>query len=718
MLVIYSRKSRAIAGDHMTTPHSLDGFLIASTVASSPCFVGVNGIEKASYHDVEDILRSLKSNGNFSVYLRTKGCILTCEQVPESFLEENGLHRIESEVDERSFHHLLKRRIVSDFSHPDFHSHKGGIRKRQPIKSSSTINQFLHYKLSFSTVDGRTMFRPDSVTRYETTRFMNELSDQEIRDWESNDVHVDGKHRTYRFVRALKLEDVPQQPGSQSIAEIWRTVNHRITRALDKEPNMLCAEIQVGDYYRRGSGAITEYAPLCALKQVVTMDDIPENEMRLFMPQSHVALQERFNRSQEFVDILDASYVSPALVTSRMLGYEEHEFVDSLVVMGDNQTVNSIDPVGIWRALRSGSGIHKQPQRLRIGCIPVGSSSSQWQKFTSAVRRDLESLRLDPTFVECDPIFSKDGLSNRYELQQSFQKIRETQSLDTLLIELPEYSPETWRKVKRAGKGAEITSQLVTSAKTHISSTSFNVSLGLVSAAGGVPLGLRQSRSGIDIWIGIDIARDGKKNVAAASVAFNAHGTQVGHVNSVPVGGERIEDEAFQGMIEDLLEGLLHHGVISGNKVCRIGILRDGWMNESLRILDQIESIHNVEFTAISFLKRNQARIAAWDGTGYTPANAGLALVSQDSNSALIQTNQQRKGALGGSPTIKKLSIERGAANLEEVAEDVFWLCKINAASTQQPGTPIPIHYAHKLADQSMKGLGVKEGFHTDLGFL
>ena len=177
---------------------------------------------------------------------------------------------------------------------------------------------------------------------------------------------------------------------------------------------MLCAEIQVGDYYRRGSGAITENAPLCALNQVVTMDDIPENEMRLFMPQSHVALKERFNRSQEFVDILGASYVSPALVASRLLGYEEHEFVDSLVVMGDNQTVNSIDPVGIWRALRSGSGIHKQPQRLRIGCIPVDSSSSQWQKFTSAVRRDLESLRLDPTFVECDPIFSIDGLSNRY----------------------------------------------------------------------------------------------------------------------------------------------------------------------------------------------------------------------------------------------------------------------------------------------------------------
>lgn len=702
----------------MTSPHSLDGYLVAGSAAPSPNFLGVVGKPKPEYKDVAVALRELNADGNFSVFHNSLHRIVTSDVVEEQFLAEHGLYIVNEQVDEGSFHYLLKRRIVSDFPLHDFKQYDGGIRKILPIKSSVTIDQFLHYKLSFSTINGRTMFRPDPVTRYAAKRHLHELSDSELNAWLGKEVSVEGRKDSFRIVRAIPQSEVPQLPGGESILSLWSGVNQRIHSALESEPDMRCAEVQSGDYYGRGSGARSDYAPLCALKQIIRLEDIQHDEIGLFMPQSHVALGERFARSQQFVEILSVPYVSPFLVTSNQIGYEEIEFNSSRVVMGGGETVNSIDPVGLWRALLNGPGIFREPESLRIGLVPLVQDSPHWMRYLSLVEKDLRGLKLSPMFVPCKPVFEDGELPTRFELQKRFEDMKAQSDLDTLFVEFPMHSDSQWRAVKQAGRGASLQSQIITQPKMRIGATSFNVALGLIAASGGMPLGLNSSVSGIDVWIGIDVGSDGTKHIAAASVAFDANGTLIGHVNTVPIAGERIENKAYETMIKDILEGLEFHGVISSKKTINIGILRDGFFNESLVLLDQFESMYNVRFTAISFLKRNQARIADWNGNEFVPASAGLSLISHSSKSALIQTNEQRSGELSGSPTIKRLKIERGNVDLSQLVEDVFWLCKINAASTQQPGVPIPIHYAHKLAEQAVKGLGVSNGFHTDLGFL
>jgi hypothetical protein len=665
------------------------------------------------FQDILPRLRAIKIEDNFACV--GKELILTISPVSTDLLGELNLNEVEMSIENKKT--LMSRFVVSEFSSPEYRNEKGkALVSRKPLTTQGFYSQYLKFTPKVLAIEGRFFLRPDPVTELKFDGSLADVLPTEIDYWLNKKVKMAGESRTgYLNTIHGQVSKTIDEAGN-SVFEAWtkrRDESYEIRRVVDSMvEDMLTCEVSFGDYYQRGHGSKKVLSPLNAVTPIITYQTLPDELSTVFMQESHVELRERFNRSSEFVRCLPPGLVMDEVADSQLLGMKPLVFKNSQVCYGSAHQATSLDPLEVYRKLRR-YGWYRNPEKsIRIGVIGT-EGTPNWGQFVNEVSREMTGMQIQHNIVQLPNRVDDGERINRAKLAREFENI----DVDVLMMLLNEFSEKKWLSIKRAGRMVDLNSQLITRPKLTQRGVSFNTALGLVSAAGGMPLGISGSLSGIQAWIGVDVWREGRKNIAAASVAFDSNGTHIGQVNTRPIEGERIDDSTFEELLHDLLDGLLDHNPDMSRNDANIGILRDGRVFESEEILSKVGSERGVKFVSISFVKRGQPRMGVRDQSSFSTLSQGSALVASN-NWGFIQTSEKRQGRLSGAPTTKMVRLISGNVDFNSLIEDVFWLCKINASSTQQPGVPIPIHYAHKLAEQAGKGLAMKEGFHTDLGFL
>jgi hypothetical protein len=665
------------------------------------------------FQDLLPRLRAIQNEGIFAC--AGKDSILTMSTVSSELSDELELKEAGMTLDNKKT--LMSRFVVSEFSSSEYRNEKGkAVVSKKPLTTHGFYSQYLKFTPKVLAIEGRFFLRPDPVTELKFDGTLAEIQSSEIENWMNKKVKMVGENRT-GYLNSIpgSVFETMEEAGS-SVFDTWtsrREKSFQIRRVVDSmTEDMLACEVSFGDYYQRGHGSSKVLAPLNAITPIITYQTLPDELASVFMKESHIQLRDRFNRSSDFVSCLPPGLVMDEFADSQLLGMEPVVFKNSLVCYGSSHQDTSLDPVEVYRKLRR-HGWYRNPEKsIRVGVIGT-EGTPNWGQFVNDVSREMTGMHIQHNIIQLPDRIDVGDRINRAKLAREFENF----DVDVLMMLLNEFSEKKWLSIKRAGRMIDMNSQLITKPKLTQRGVSFNTALGLVSAAGGMPLGISSSLSGIQAWIGVDVWREGRKNIAAASVAFDSNGTHIGQVNTRPIEGERIDDSTFEELLHDLLDGLLEHNPDLSGGDAHVGILRDGRVFESEEILTRVGSERGVKFVSISFVKRGQPRMGVRDSSGFNTLSQGSALVASN-NWGYIQTSEKRQGSLSGSPTTKMVKLINGNVDFNSLIEDVFWLCKINASSTQQPGVPIPIHYAHKLAEQAGKGLAMKEGFHTDLGFL
>jgi hypothetical protein len=485
---------------------------------------------------------------------------------------------------------------------------------------------------------------------------------------------------------------------------------------LRNNPDMPVLEVD-HDHFNQGKNTQRYSVAALLLSQAITIDDIPEEFRRQFMQNSHIDMAQRMDRCKRFRSGLGpdvSSMIDYEPVSTQMAGFTSVTISEPNLEFGDGEVLLKWDPLSNFKSLLS-HGPYKLPsEEKRIGFIPFEITGSEFRKCADEAVGFLRKMGCRVSTEALDPWFlDKRNRANEFSLADDYG----CSDFDALLVELKEYSEQPWVAWKRALTPSATPSQMVTAQGLSTYGAPFNVALGLLSALGGLPFGLANSYTGVQVWIGMDIGREGRKNISATSVACDADGLLIGYPNPVVTAGERTDDKAFLEQLRTTVEGVQHHYRQAGEDTPNtFGLIRDGIFFESLRIVEQVEREYEVEFVICDVQKFGAPKLAGIHNGDFESAKSGTLLWSGERG--YIQTTEQRPGRNTGTPNLVSVGLRKGEVQIEDLLKDLFWLTNIHAGSTQQPGIPIPQYYAHKIAARVGKGVAFTPGFHTDLGFL
>ena len=708
-------------------PLHLDGFLISPRLVQGLSFYycGIRGYKTEAFSARWKLAREAKTLTRQDHIICEGEYIVSTTQIDEVAVEKLGLTPVK-EPQERNRtaaeKSIISENVLDGFNLPGFHRIGNRIRSNRPLFERGVFQQYLEYDPKVISIGGRYIIRPNARCVYERTDSCLDQLNEGMKI-------TNGTKLRYRYrPRTCVLRDTPNRTISDPLGESSKSlidwyegdsVNARGLRPflphLRSNPDMPVLEVD-HDHFNQGKNTQRYSVAALLLSQAITIDDIPEEFRRQFMQNSHIDMAQRMDRCKRFRSGLGpaaSNMVDYEPVSTRMAGLSSVTISEPNLEFGDGTIRLKWDPRTNFSSLLR-HGPYKLPSgEKKIGFVPFGDSGSDFDKFADEAVSFLRKMRCAVSTENLDPwLLDERNRASEYILSDQYGN----SDCDALLVQLKEHSEQHHKAWKRALTHSSIPSQMVATSTFSTFGAQFNVALGLLSKLGGLPFGLAKSYTGIQAWIGMDTWREGRKNVAAASVACDAEGLLIGYPNPVVTAGERTDDKAFLEQLRTTVEGVEHHyRQIGEDTPTMFGLIRDGRFFESLRIVEQVEREYGVEFVLCDVQKFGAPKLAV-ENVDFESAESGTLL--WNGNQGYIQATEQRPGRNAGTPNLLSVGLRKGQVQIEDLLKDLFWLTNIHAGSTQQPGYPIPQYYAHKIAERAGKGVAFNPGFHTDLGIL
>ena len=708
-------------------PLHLDGFLVSPRLVQGLSFYycGIRGYSSESFSARWKLVRDVKTLTRERHIICEGEYIVSTTEIGQSVVDQLELTPVENPRERNRTNaekKLILEILLNGINLPGFHRIGNRIRSNNPLVERGVFRQYLEYDPKIISIDGRYIIRPNARCVYERTDSCWEQLNEEAR-------LTRGTKLNYRYQSGTCVfRDAPDRTISDPMDESGKTLIEwyeedslnkpglrPFLSQLRSNPDMPVFEVD-HDFYNQGKSTKRFFVAALLLSQTITIDDIPEEFRRQFMKNSHINMSQRMDRCKRLRSGLGpavSSMVDYGPVSTRMAGLSSVTISEPNLEFGDGTTRLKWDPYTNFQSLLK-HGPYKLPSgEKRIGIVPFEDYGTEFPNF---VARAVSFLRRMKCMVRTDNLdpwrLDERGRASEFGLVDEYGNSR----CNALLVELKEYSDQQWVAWKRALTHSATPSQMVATKTLSTNGAQFNVALGLLSALGGLPFGLATSYTGIQVWIGMDTWREGRKNVAAASVACDAEGLLIGYPNPVVTAGERTDDKAFLEQLRTTVEGVQYRYRQIGEKSPTIfGLIRDGRFFESLRIVEQVEREYGVEFVVCDIQKFGAPKLAV-ENVDFESAESGTLL--WNGSQGYIQATEQRSGGNTGTPNLLSVGLKKGQVRIEDLLKDLFWLTNIHAGSTQQPGYPIPQYYAHKIAEQAGKGVAFNPGFHTDLGIL
>ena len=343
---------------------------------------------------------------------------------------------------------------------------------------------------------------------------------------------------------------------------------------------------------------------------------------------------------------------------------------------------------------------------IRIGVLDA-VKSLQVGQFQEDIRRQLRGLRVDCTFQDLE--FPRDLSRAALELAvDGFQG----KGLDLLLALLPDVSAmeddddsEDWgayRVLKAATVGRGIPSQVVMERTMTKPLALGNVVLGILGKTGNIPFTLSGRLPGVDLVVGLDIARErktrlvGSMNATAIARIYLSDGEFLRYViHDAPLEGETIPD----GVLKSLFPPRDFQGK-------RVVVHRDGYFRGGEKdALQRWGREIGATFHLTEVIKSGSPRLYGVNGGGVVLPEKGMILKMSETDCLLVSTPPPFKDA-----TPNPLHIRTdGSLPLKAAIESVLALTLMHYGSIRQPRLPVTIHYSDKIAYLALKGIKPKE---------
>lgn len=707
---------------------ALDGFLLSPKIIDNLrfYFCGIRGYKSEDFSARWSLVRAIRHQMNYSHIICEGEYIVSPTPLSDSVVESHKLTPVDSPNSKKRIdasRKLLLQLIMKGYSLSGYRVNQSKVRSREPLEERDVFRQYLQYDPKIICFGDRYVLRPNAKCVYERTDscldMMNEGDDPRI-----------GSNLRYRYQpRTCILREITKRTISEPLDDSGTTLLEwyeekalgtpslrRYLPIMRQNPNMLVLEVD-HDYFNQGKNTKRFSVAAILLSNSITLDDIPDTHRRAFMKNSHVGMEERMKRCVDFLEGLDSSITERMItqpVSPQLAGLSSMVISEANLEFGDGTVVYKWDPVANFRSL-----LRHRPYRLpkgnkKIGVVPFESKKTDFQKTVKDTISFLKKMgcNVDSQFMDSWSLDQRDR-ANQFLINDQFG----SSEYDALMVELDKWSKQDWNSWKRALVPSGTPSQMVTREKLSTYGAPFNLALGLLSALGGLPYGLAKSYTGVQVWIGMDTWREGRKNIAAASVACDANGLFIGYPNPVVTAGERTDDKAFEEQLRIMIEGVLHrYEQLNQEPPTNFGLIRDGRFFENSQIITLIEKEYNIDFIICDVQKYGAPKLSKEINEEYCSAKGGTILWNEQQG--YIQTTEQKPGKNTGTPNLISVGLKKGEVPMEDLLKDLFWLTNIHAGSTQQPGIPFPQYIAHIVAEQAGQGMAFNSGFHTNLGIL
>ena len=451
------------------------------------------------------------------------------------------------------------------------------------------------------------------------------------------------------------------------------------------------------------------------LRRIIGPGELPKRVNDRFRTESHLAIANRFERFDVIREglagtALDAM-ISPVPASATTLSLESAQFNGRNLLFGRGRRTGW-EAGDVFESLNNGHCLRPLRSDLRIGVI-TGAVTDQ--KSGETLRESLDVVRkLSDGHVEDVWLDVWDGTSmpTRGRVESWVAEHR----LDGAFIAFERFDEDLYARWKRCLAFSDVPSQVAVVDTLCGQWAAFTLGLGLAAKLGAMGWTLADMRCQVDGWIGLDVGRRTKISFGGSSVVLDANGLLIGWQGATPTEGEAFERDKLRELIDGAVAGIMRERGPDGAPVRTLALLRDGRMWHNREVLEEIAAEQGTELIVCEVRKTGAFRLAQRQSESIGPAPAGQACWHEDTGWGWVQATVPNDRL--GSPQPFQIHRIMGEVSMEDLCHDLFWLSKLHVGSTKQPGIPVPVHYAHKIADFATRDIISGTGWNTKLHFL
>jgi hypothetical protein len=229
-----------------------------------------------------------------------------------------------------------------------------------------------------------------------------------------------------------------------------------------------------------------------------------------------------------------------------------------------------------------------------------------------------------------------------------------------------------------------------------------NVALGVLGKTGNVPFALSRPIKGVDLVVGLDIARErktrlpGSINATAVARIYLGDGELLRYViHDAPIEGETIPDSVLHSLFPrrdfERKRAIIH----------RDGLFRGG---EAAALHRWARDI-GATFHLVEVIKSGSPRVYALTGAGATMPEKGMLVRLSSTEVLLVSSPPAFKDA---TPNPLRIRTD-GSLSLEDALESVIALTTLHYGSLRPPRLPVTLHYSDRIAYLALRGIKPKD---------
>lgn len=260
----------------------------------------------------------------------------------------------------------------------------------------------------------------------------------------------------------------------------------------------------------------------------------------------------------------------------------------------------------------------------------------------------------------------------------------------------------SYQNLKSLTVGRGIPSQFVLEGTLSKPFAVANVVLGILGKTGNIPFALGRPLKGIDLVVGLDIARlrktrlPGSINATAIARIYLGDGEFLRYViHDAPIEGETIP--------EGVLQSLFPRRDFDGKHVV---IHRDGFFRGGEReALQRWARDIGARFHLVEVIKSGSPRIYAMSGGRIVMPDKGMMVRLSPREALLVSTPPPFADA---TPNPLRVRTD-GTIDLDDAIESVLALTLLHYGSLRPPRLPVTVHYSDKIAYLALRGIKPKQ---------
>jgi len=360
----------------------------------------------------------------------------------------------------------------------------------------------------------------------------------------------------------------------------------------------------------------------------------------------------------------------------------------------DREIFRNLKKFGLYRKADE----FKDGTPIRIGILN-GLKRAEYHDYLKILQREFANLKFDVYFIG---EYKVNNLT-RANLETAVNHLQE-KNPHLILAFLPDQGFEdeelwgSYNHLKSLTIGRGIASQVINESTLKNQFAIENIILGILGKTGNVPFILGEPLPYADVVVGIDIAREKKKdlpgsiNATAIARIYFSDGEFVRYtIHDAPIEGETIPNDILLSLFP-----------INEFKNKRVVIHRDGYFRgtEKLALKQWAQKIE-AEFLLVEVIKTGSPRIYKLDAGSVKHPIKGTAFKIGKNEALLISSLPPFQNA---TPQPLRIKTEQ-PFNIDKAIHSVLSLTLLHYGSLRPPKLPVTIHYSDKIAYLALRGI-------------